>query len=141
MNDSAVPVSPWHDLDLFPAREAASAAASAIVRAGTGGDATANATTDDDDDDANNTKNKCKGPSPSTRLVVVNATRVIHTVVENPSGTHAKHELNTLQRGNPVRADVTTVFSSETGQPLYDRVRYYGFAPVLGHYGSLPRTW
>jgi len=33
------------------------------------------------------------------------------------------------------------VRDSATGLPLYARVRYYGYAPAPGHYGSLPRTW
>lgn len=137
VNDSVAAVSPWHDVDLFPGREAASAAASAIARAATSGDADGKTKKKKD---KKRRKEKCPSPG-STQPVDVNASRVIHTVVENPSGTHAKNELNTKQPGNPVRADVTTVLSSETGQPLYDRVRYYGYSPVPGHYGSLPRTW
>jgi hypothetical protein len=78
-NDNPVEVSPWHDIALHPAGEAASAAAAAIEAASAAASAT----------NAPKKKNKkgCSPDSPdSTRpYLVINAARIIHTVVENPS--------------------------------------------------------
>ena len=115
--NSSVAVSPWHDVDLFPTRAAAAAAAEAIVAA-----ATATTTNSDSTKEGATAKRPCSlarphpllpsldpGQGPSSADATLLASRIIYTVVENPAGTHAKHELDTRALNNPVRTDVTTV--------------------------------